>query len=490
MDSNCAIVVVAYNRVNSLIRLLDSLNRSFYQEEVTLHISIDAGDNKDVLEAANLFVWKHGRKVVIYQEQNLGLRNHVIACGNLTEKYGSIILLEDDLFVSPYFYEYTKQAIEYYKDDDSIAGIALYSPRFNETAKEEFYSLKQNSDVYFMQLPCSWGQAWTHSQWNSFKSWYNKNEKINDNSEIPQNIISWPETSWKKYFAQYMLDQDKYFVYPYESFSTNFGEPGTHFMIKTNLFQVPLQSYSSSCFNFIKREETALIYDMYHENNILCRYFDKEISRNITIDLYGSKNSKVYRRYLLSSRQLNYKILQSFDDSLVPHELNIIYNILGHKIFLYDTSQVEVNHFAKVSTKSENYLMRFKNYYELLNGWMKLKNNNISLRDYFKLRGINTISIYGAGELGKRLYEEMKDSSIEVRYFIDNSLSKTQTSLHRIPIIDVLDLKDNQSIGTVVITVTYEFDLICEYINKINKNINILSLDKIIREIENINNLC
>ena len=38
--------------------------------------------------------------------------------------------MEDDIFVSPYFYHYSKEVLEKYENDSHVAGISLYN---NET---------------------------------------------------------------------------------------------------------------------------------------------------------------------------------------------------------------------------------------------------------------------------------------------------------------------------------------------------------------------
>ena len=87
------IVVVAYRRLNTLSRLLDSINDAYYtSNEINLIISIDYHDtNKDVVDYANKFEWKHGNKTVVTHGSNLGLRKHIIECGDYAIKYDSII---------------------------------------------------------------------------------------------------------------------------------------------------------------------------------------------------------------------------------------------------------------------------------------------------------------------------------------------------------------------------------------------------------------
>ena len=87
-----AIVVVAYNRANSLKRILKFISKGFYPEgNIPLIISIDKGNNNDVIKIANDFEWTHGDKQVICHEVNLGLRAHIIECASRSREYGSVI---------------------------------------------------------------------------------------------------------------------------------------------------------------------------------------------------------------------------------------------------------------------------------------------------------------------------------------------------------------------------------------------------------------
>ena len=51
----------------------------------------------------------------------------MLQCGDISYEYGSVIVLEDDLFVSPFFYKYAVEAQEFYRDDNRIGGISLYN---------------------------------------------------------------------------------------------------------------------------------------------------------------------------------------------------------------------------------------------------------------------------------------------------------------------------------------------------------------------------
>lgn len=338
--ANITIVVSAFNRANSLNRCLYSLSKAFYTDKVNLIISIDRGShNLNVLQLAKSFVWKYGPKKVIYRTRHLGLRKHILTCGDLTQKYGSIILIEDDIYVSPYFYDYATQAKEFYQNDHRIAGISLYSPRYNEIAKLPFEPLHSNYDVFFCQLPSSWGQLWTPNQWKMFRNWYNvKNNLIigPQNTYIPAYVSRWPETSWKKYFYKYMIEQNKFLVYPYLSFSTNFGDVGTHIKRRLNKFQVPLSYCGLKKYAFCSLDKSSIIYDAFYENIGLCKLF--KIKNNLSVDLYGTKSKTIYKRFVLSTQEMNFKIIKMYNMSMRPIEDNVIQNIRGCSIFLYDTS--------------------------------------------------------------------------------------------------------------------------------------------------------
>lgn len=344
-----AIVVVAYNRSDSLERLLKSLNKAFFYSTTSLVISIDHGDNKAVVNVANDFQWKHGEKTITYQGKNLGLRNHILKCGNLTKKFGSIILLEDDLYVSPNFYNYAVSALNYYDSDDSIGGISLYNHKFNETARFPFTPIEDGSDVYFLQIASSWGQAWTEKQWLSFYTWYSDTKpEIEQNSDLPKDVISWHESSWKKFFIKFLVDHKKYFVYPRKSLTTNFSDvSGTNAVI-TCVLQVPLLyniEKGESKFNFTQRSSSYAVYDAH------CELLSEKLSQlnteldvlDFEVDLYGTKPlSKIISKHVITSKKSS-RPLQTFGCSLKPLEMNIIEGINGDDFVLTKTKNVKNN---------------------------------------------------------------------------------------------------------------------------------------------------
>jgi len=359
MKNKPTIVVVAYNRVDSLSRLLQSLLVSNVETNTKLVISIDYSGDDSVESYANSFDWSHGEKVVITHEKNLGLRRHVLKCGDLTTKYGSIILLEDDLVVSPMFYQYTQNALDFYEDNCHVGGVSLYNHKYNVNSRLTFEPLVDGFDNYWLQFASSWGQAWTVKQWKEFRAWYDNDQiMLTEEDSIPTNVVNWPESSWLKYFIKYLVVKNKYFIYPRESLTTNFSDIGTHVTKKDFTFQVSL-SLSKDHFNFSSIDESNSIYDVFFEiKPQILKKFNKALDNiNFEVDLYGTKQlSTIKSEFLLSSKDLIGKPVMSFARELRPHDLNITSNFLINEnaIFNLANSHYFTSKNSKQSKITEN----------------------------------------------------------------------------------------------------------------------------------------
>lgn len=63
-------------------------------------------------------------------------------------------------------------------------------------------------------------------------------------------------------------------------------------------------------------------------------------------------------------------------------------------------------------------------YFQIANRWLFLKIKGVSVAAFLNKAGYKKAAIYGMAELGNRLYEELKDSEIEVVFIMDiNPLS-------------------------------------------------------------------
>lgn len=330
-----AIVVAAYNRPDALQRLLDSLEKASYAgcEDVTIVISVDRAEGNPLRQVVADFDWRWGKKRVVYHQQRLGLTGNILFCGDLSEEYGSAIVLEDDLVVSPGFYRYAMDAIDFYRHCDYVGGISLYSDIYNEYAQMRFIPLDDGYDNYFLQIAASWGQVWTKEQWQGFRDYYQQSVEspFTTDDGIPDFVIGWPDpTDWKKHFIRYLVATKRYFVVPRSALSTNCGEQGTHIASKHGNYHTYLL-WGEKKFQFSYLEESKAVYDCYYEieARILQEANSKLAQYDFTVDFYGSKNlAKVKSPYILTVRSCEGAIA-SFAAELVPPELNIACDLEG-----------------------------------------------------------------------------------------------------------------------------------------------------------------
>ena len=304
------IIAIGFSRAHSLSRLLQSLNQAEYPHEVELVISLDGEAATDVIEIARQFKFEHGPHHVKIQPQRLGLRKHILWAGDQSQQHGAVIILEDDIMVDRHFYRYGVSAAQAYANEPRVAGIALYSPRRNDYANLPFIPLENGLSSFFMQVPCSWGQLWTQPQWGRFRDWYDqflKSGRIEDVA-IPDQVKAWSEASWKRYFAAYLVLEDKSFSYPYRSYTTNCSDSGgTHTVAETSIHQVPLADQSRTFEKMVHGEftESSVTYDAFMEPGVtrIAGMLEADPS-SVEVDIYGTKPQSILakKEYVLTTK--------------------------------------------------------------------------------------------------------------------------------------------------------------------------------------------
>lgn len=346
---NIGIVAVAYNRVNSLKRLLKSISLANYDGEssVDLIISIDKSKTDDVEVFADTFQWPFGQKVVDKHSKNLGLKQHMLSLGKWFDIYDAIIVLEDDLVVSRNYFNYVRQCVEKYYEVPDIAGISLYSFRTNYQNGLPFEPLYNGTDVYFMQCAMSWGEVWMKDQWSIFYEWYLRHQTFDESPLVPRAFYNWGEKSWLKFHSRYCIEAEKFFVFPYHSYVTNFSDEGENHQHNSGtnetVYQVPLvRGLLKPLILNDLNEDQSVKYDGFFENlNVIEHlHFSQE---NLCVDLYGLKNINPKKRFILSTQLLDYKIVKSYAISYKPLIENVYQEMDGKGIYLYDTSEIVKN---------------------------------------------------------------------------------------------------------------------------------------------------
>lgn len=163
--------------------------------------------------------------------------------------------------------------------------------------------------------------------------------KANDFYTDPTNawtrtLFSWTR-SWLKYHTRYCIEKNRYFIYPYYSFSTNCGEAGTHSARAQAHYQTVLQMAIEGPLRLPDTPAQAVCYDAFFENKALYDALGLT-EETCCLDISGLRTPLEGQRFVLSTRSLPYKIVRSFGRMLRPVEMNVIENVPGNAIFLYD----------------------------------------------------------------------------------------------------------------------------------------------------------
>lgn len=326
-------------------RLLASIERANVPENVTLVFRAHQGANPIVIDFIKSYDWPFGENEVIQDEKQLTLDDNIRACGDLTDKYGAVIILEDDLVVSPFFYEFTQQTIALYGDDSSVAGIGLYSYAHNPVSGLRHYRVKSDHDVALYQKTVTWGQCFTKSQWRSFRNWYDNNPLApSDPKLVPPYMRNYGIDNWELQHNAYLVANEKFVIHPSHSLSTNSGQPGTHHQstIDSEFFQVPLQ-LASKQWTFPPLNE-LMKYDSYFEMKLASfKHLLPEghllLEYDFDLDLLGLKPKEhLYSDWVLTSKECN--ATEQYSSDLKPIELNVIWNEAGNGLSLCKKSDV------------------------------------------------------------------------------------------------------------------------------------------------------
>ncbi len=359
-DSLPAIVVVAYNRPHSLRRLLYSIQQAiFLDSDIQLVISIDGGGttHEEVKKVAADFVWSHGRKEIISHSTNLGLIDHIFWCGDLSQKFGRIILLEDDLVVSPTFYDYATKSLDRYQSDPQIAGISLNALWFNGFNQYPFTPLQDSGDAYFMQIAWFQGQAYTAAQWGKFRQWSQANpQPVTAADPMHLAFTRFPQTDWFPHKTRYLVQTGRYYLFPRQSHTTNFGDQGTHFSHHTDFFQVPLLMRPNR-YHFPAFRDCLAVYDSFQEllPNRLQQIAPQLADFDFVTDIYGERDQpRIPTPYVLTGQPTTVAI-QKYGLIMRPPEANLMYQVAGQDLFLTAVSDLDRRKIPQLQANWQRY---------------------------------------------------------------------------------------------------------------------------------------
>jgi hypothetical protein len=172
------VCLFVYNRFALTEQTVASLQKNFLAEESDLFIFSDGAKNentaKKVAQVRTYIKTITGFKsVTIFEsENNKGLANSIISgVTAIIERYGKVIVVEDDLVFSANFLDFMNEGLSLYKQEQKIFSICGYSNQVK-------LPLNYSYDAYFCTRSSSWGWATWNDRWKT---------------------VDWDLTDWDKY---------------------------------------------------------------------------------------------------------------------------------------------------------------------------------------------------------------------------------------------------------------------------------------------------
>ena len=311
------IILFVYNRPWHTEQTLNSLKQNILALESTLYIYCDGP--KENADKETIFEIKDVRNIIkqqewckevyiIESEKNKGLAASIKnGISEILSKYGKIIVLEDDLVLSPYFLNYMNDALNYYANRQSVFSISSYNLPSSKMRIPEDYSY----DVFVRLRNSSWGwgtwqDRWEQIDWEteSYKSMsineYIKNA-FNRGGDDVYNLLQGQKTGklniWSIQFTLAHFVNHAVSITPVKSFVDNIGLDGSgdNCGIHKNLKIDELNKSSSYKFLDILYEDKRIINSFY---NVYCKkkrpIWQKAINR--ISRSFGCKNIFVIKK--------------------------------------------------------------------------------------------------------------------------------------------------------------------------------------------------
>ncbi len=254
------IALFTFKRPEHTRRTLESLAQNPEFTESPLFIYCDGARNDaeaaQVEETRQLVRdWLHPNLTIIERDRNWGLANSVIeGVTELCERFGRVIVVEDDLVVSPVFLSYLNFALERYADESKVMQVSGY-----------MFPIVENTSNEAIMLPITstWGWATWDRAWKNFGVTENEIAKLLSDSNRKHTFDldgSYPyirrlkqqlnakTDSWGIQWYLSVFNSGGLVVYPPMTLVHNIGHDGsgTHCKVESTQENVALFSNSSS----------------------------------------------------------------------------------------------------------------------------------------------------------------------------------------------------------------------------------------------------
>mmetsp|Transcript_3597 Transcript_3597/g.7328 ORF Transcript_3597/g.7328 Transcript_3597/m.7328 type:complete len:748 (+) Transcript_3597:5551-7794(+) len=268
-DFLLTVYALLYKRPQGARALLEDLGSAEYKGyKIPLRIVIEhdpdrSAENQEVVKIARKFRWEHGPSSVYVQPKKKGLAKSWLSLGTGCSEGSLLAVFEDDLRLSPYWFQWTLDIYEKYLSptqrslsevSSNIIGLSLTPIRVKEMKYpyepwDSTRKLNMSHSVFLHNLPSSWAPVMVCKEWQNFLpyAWYRRNKVFlpnetadpiagahlgDPNFNLPSCFSNMWNQSWKRLLMEYCFILGKTTIYPnilgQAGLATNLHLPGTH----------------------------------------------------------------------------------------------------------------------------------------------------------------------------------------------------------------------------------------------------------------------
>lgn len=255
MNTLAPVVVFVYCRLNLTQQLLKTLERNKYVEKTELYIFADIPEksslkshSKEVINYIKCYSnnSKFKKVYVNIAQEHKGLANSVIdGVTSVINKYGKVIVLEDDLLVSEDFLEFMQKALVFYQKNAKIWSITGNTENFPalKSYKHSIYMSYRANSLGWGTWKDRWNKVdWNISDYNNFRynlvKRYLFNRSGNNMAQmLDRQMLEKNYDSWAIRFCYQQFKEGKWTVYPTSNRVIHIGDDvyATHSHYKSSM---------------------------------------------------------------------------------------------------------------------------------------------------------------------------------------------------------------------------------------------------------------
>lgn len=299
------IVLFVYNRLDHTRQTIEALKKNQLAQESELFIFSDAGKNEqsseDVAQIREYLKHICGfkRVSITERETNFGLAKNIIdGVTEIIDKYGKVIVLEDDMVTSPAFLNFMNDALDFYEKEKKVWHISGWNYPID---------VEGLGDAFLWRRMNCWGWGTWANRWRYYERNPQKLLKEYTSSDIRRLNLDgahdcWAQvvdnarqkiSTWAIFWQTVILRHEGLCLNPSQSYLHNIGLDGSGVNCDKNssytsdgLNQRYANSFPTNLVEFTPALERVKSFYYSNKRNILiriihkiCNFFTKKLSQ-------------------------------------------------------------------------------------------------------------------------------------------------------------------------------------------------------------------